>query len=133
MLKAGGTAIDAAVAVQMVLTLVEPQSSGIGGGAFLLHWDGRRIEALDGRETAPAAADERLFLTAEGKPLAFHDAVVGGRSVGVPGTLRMLEEAHRRHGKLPWAQLFAPAIRLAEEGFRVSPRLNTLLKSEQHL
>ncbi len=132
-LKAGGTAIDAAVAVQMVLTLVEPQSSGIGGGAFLLHWDGRRIEALDGRETAPAAADERLFLTAEGKPLAFHDAVVGGRSVGVPGTLRMLEQAHRRHGKLPWAQLFAPAIRLAEEGFRVSPRLNTLLKTEQHL
>jgi len=132
-LKAGGSAIDAAIAVQMVLALVEPQSSGIGGGAFLLHYDGRGVEAVDGRETAPMAADERLFLGADGKPLAFYDAVVGGRSVGVPGTLKMLEMAHRQHGKLPWAALFQPAIRLAQDGFRVSPRLNTLLAGEAHL
>lgn len=132
-LKAGGSAIDAAIAVQMVLTLVEPQSSGIGGGAFLLHSDGKAVEAFDGRETAPAAADEKLFLGADGKPLAFIDGVVGGRSVGVPGTVRMLEMAHRQHGKLPWAQLFTPAITLAEGGFKVSARLNTLLKTEQHL
>lgn len=132
-LKAGGSAVDAAIAVQMVLTLVEPQSSGIGGGAFLLHFNGRDVEAFDGRETAPAAADERLFLAADGKPLAFYDAVVGGRSVGVPGTVRMLEQAHRQYGKLPWAQLFAPAIALAEGGFKVSPRLNTLVKGDAHL
>lgn len=132
-LKAGGSAVDAAVAVQMVLTLVEPQSSGIGGGAFLLHSNGREVEAFDGRETAPAAADERLFLGANGQPLPFHDAVVGGRSVGVPGTVRLLEMAHRQHGKLPWASLFQPAITLAENGFAVSPRLNTLLANEQHL
>jgi gamma-glutamyltranspeptidase/glutathione hydrolase len=132
-LKAGGSAIDAAVAVQMVLTLVEPQSSGIGGGAFLLHYNGREVEAFDGRETAPAAADERLFLGADGKPLGFYDAVVGGRSVGVPGTVRMLEMAHRQYGKLPWATLFQPAITLAENGFRVSPRLNTLVKADAHL
>src|SRR5687768_7885908 len=101
-LRAGGTAIDAAIAVQMVLTLVEPQSSGIGGGAFLLHFNGRDVEAFDGRETAPAAADERLFLAPNGQPMAFYDAVVGGRSVGVPGTVRMLELAHRQYGKLPW-------------------------------
>ncbi len=132
-LRAGGSAVDAAIAVQMVLTLVEPQSSGIGGGAFLLHHDGRRIQAFDGRETAPMAADERLFLGADGKPLPFYEAVVGGRSVGVPGTLRMLEAAHRQHGRLPWAQLFHPAIQLAEEGFAVSPRLNTLLRADAHL
>lgn len=132
-LRAGGSAVDAAIAVQMVLTLVEPQSSGIGGGAFLLHFNGRAVEAFDGRETAPAAADERLFLGADGKPLAFYDAVVGGRSVGVPGTVKVLEMAHRQYGKLPWAALFQPAIRLADEGFRVSPRLNTLAKGEAHL
>jgi gamma-glutamyltranspeptidase/glutathione hydrolase len=132
-LRAGGSAIDAAIAVQMVLTLVEPQSSGIGGGAFLLHSNGRDVEAFDGRETAPAAADERLFLAADGKPLPFYEGVVGGRSVGVPGTVRMLEMAHRQHGKLPWATLFQPAIRLAEGGFRVSPRLNTLAKGDAHL
>jgi gamma-glutamyltranspeptidase/glutathione hydrolase len=132
-LKAGGSAIDAAIAVQMVLTLVEPQSSGIGGGAFLLHSDGKVVEAFDGRETAPSAADEKLFLGADGKPLAFIAGVVGGRSVGVPGTVRMLEMAHKQHGKLPWAQLFTPAITLAEGGFKVSARLNTLLKTEQHL
>jgi gamma-glutamyltranspeptidase/glutathione hydrolase len=132
-LKAGGTAIDAAVAVQMVLTLVEPQSSGIGGGAFILHWDGARIDAFDGRETAPAAADERLFLRADGTPMPFGEAVVGGRSVGVPGTLRVLQAAHRRHGRLPWAQLFAPAIRLADEGFAVSPRLHAALAADRRL
>ena len=132
-LRAGGSAVDAAIAVQMVLTLVEPQSSGIGGGAFLLHSDGREVEAFDGRETAPAAADERMFLGADGKPLGFHEAVVGGRAVGVPGTVRMLELAHRQHGRRPWATLFEPAIRLAENGFPVGPRLHTLLRSEAHL
>jgi gamma-glutamyltranspeptidase/glutathione hydrolase len=132
-LKAGGSAIDAAIAVQMVLTLVEPQSSGIGGGAFMLHSNGSKVEAFDGRETAPAAVDEKLFIGADGKPLAFIDGVVGGRSVGVPGTVRMLEVAHKQYGRLPWAQLFVPAITLAEGGFKVSARLNTLLKTEQHL
>ena len=132
-LRAGGSAVDAAIAVQMVLALAEPQSSGIGGGAFMLHFDGRKVEAFDGRETAPAAADERLFLGADGKPLGFYDAVVGGRSVGVPGTVRMLEMAHKQHGKLPWAKLFEPAITLAEGGFKVSARLNSLLASEPHL
>ncbi|MBA4114218.1 MAG: gamma-glutamyltransferase [Verminephrobacter sp.] len=132
-LKAGGSAVDAAIAVQMVLTLVEPQSSGIGGGAFLLHARGGQVEAYDGRETAPAAADEKLFLDASGKPLAFHDGVVGGRSVGVPGTVRMLEMAHRQHGRLPWAALFQPAIQLAEGGFKVSARLHTLLANEKFL
>ena len=132
-LKAGGSAVDAAIAVQMVLTLVEPQSSGIGGGAFLLHSNGKLVEAYDGRETAPAAADEKLFLGADGKPVPFYDGVVGGRSVGVPGTVRMLELAHKQHGKLPWATLFQPAITLAEGGFKVSARLNTLVKADAHL
>ena len=132
-LKAGGSAIDAAIAVQMVLGLVEPQSSGIGGGAFMLHFNGKDVEAFDGRETAPAAATDALFMGADGKPMAFYDAVVGGRSVGVPGTVRMLEMAHQQHGKLPWAKLFEPAITLAEGGFKVSARLNSLLTTEQHL
>jgi gamma-glutamyltranspeptidase / glutathione hydrolase len=132
-LKAGGSAVDAAIAVQMVLTLVEPQSSGIGGGAFVLHAAGNRVEAFDGRETAPAAADEKLFLGADGKPLQFYEAVVGGRSVGTPGAVKMLEMAHRQHGKLPWSQLFTPAIQLADNGFQVSPRLATLLKDEKYL
>jgi gamma-glutamyltranspeptidase/glutathione hydrolase len=132
-LRSGGSAIDAAVAVQMVLTLVEPQSSGIGGGAFLLHATGGKVDAFDGRETAPAGVDEKLFIGADGQPMAFYDGVVGGRSVGVPGTVKMLEAAHQQYGKLPWAQLFAPAITLAEGGFKVSPRLATLLASEIHL
>ncbi|MBX3586946.1 MAG: gamma-glutamyltransferase family protein [Ramlibacter sp.] len=132
-LKAGGSAIDAAIAVQMVLGLVEPQSSGIGGGAFLLHYNGKDVEAFDGRETAPAAASEKVFLGADGKPLSFYDAVVGGRSVGTPGTVRMLEMAHRQYGKLPWATLFQPAITLAEGGFKVSARLNTLVKGDKYL
>ncbi len=132
-LKAGGSAVDAAIAVQMVLGLVEPQSSGLAGGAFLLHWDGARLLALDGRETAPAAADERLFLQRDGKPMPFQQAVVGGLSVGVPGALRMLEQAHKAYGQLPWASLFEPAIALAEQGFAVSPRLHTQLKEEKQL
>ena len=132
-LKAGGSAIDAAIAVQMVLALVEPQSSGIGGGAFLLHAHSGKVEAFDGRETAPAAADEKLFLKADGQPMAFYEGVVGGRSVGTPGTVRMLALAHQQYGKLPWAQLFTPAITLADNGFRVSARLATLLKDEKYL
>jgi gamma-glutamyltranspeptidase/glutathione hydrolase len=133
MLRAGGSAIDAAVAVQMVLTLVEPQSSGIGGGAFLLHTAGGKVQAYDGRESAPAAVDERLFLTADGKPMAFYEAVVGGRSVGVPGAVAMLALAHRQHGVLPWARLFEPAIALAESGFAISPRLHALIAADPHL
>ncbi len=131
-LKAGGSAIDAAIAVQLVLGLVEPQSSGIGGGAFLLHAQGSKVEAYDGREVAPMAADENLFMK-DGKPMAFTDAVVGGRSVGVPGAIRMLELAHKEHGKLPWASLFEPAIQLATNGFKVSPRLNALTAQEKFL
>ncbi|WP_086464168.1 gamma-glutamyltransferase [Oceanibaculum nanhaiense] len=134
-LRAGGSAIDAAIAAQMVLTLVEPQSSGIGGGAFLVHFDKKagRTASYDGRETAPAAARPDRFLDKDGKPLSYFDAVVGGRSVGVPGTLRVLELAHRQHGKLPWGSLFDDAIRLAEEGFPVPPRLARALTREKHL
>jgi gamma-glutamyltranspeptidase/glutathione hydrolase len=134
-LRAGGSATDAAIAIQLVLNLVEPQSSGIGGGAFFVYWDeaGRQMTTLDGRETAPKAAKPERFLGADGKPMKFVDAVVGGRSVGVPGTVRLLEEAHKRWGKLPWAEVFAPAIKLAEEGFAISPRLNGLLAQEQSL
>ena len=133
MLRAGGSALDAAIAAQMVLGLVEPQSSGIGGGAFLMLWNGRSVEAWDGRETAPAAADEKLFLDAAGQPLAFDAALVGGRAVGVPGVLRMLEAAHRVHGRLPWARLFEPAIALAEQGFAISPRLHLQLEGDPYL
>jgi gamma-glutamyltranspeptidase/glutathione hydrolase len=133
MLQAGGAAVDAAVAAQMVLTLVEPQSSGIGGGALLLHYDGRATVAFDGRETAPAAVSETLFIKPDGQPMHFHEAVVGGRAVGVPGTVRMLEMAHAEYGKLPWASLFEPAIRLAEDGFAVGQRLHTLLQADPHL
>jgi len=132
-LRQGGSAVDAAVAVQAMLTLVEPQASGIGGGAFALHWDGTRVQAYDGRETAPAAAGEALFLGADGQPLPFAQAAVGGRAVGVPGALRLLEDAHRQHGRLPWATLFEPAIRQAEQGFAVSPRLHALLAAETAL
>jgi len=124
-LRAGGSAVDAAVAVQMVLTLVEPQSSGIGGGAFLLSYDRKtgKIESYDGRETAPSAATPKLLLGPNGEPLPFREAMTGGVAVGVPGTLRMLELAQREHGKLPWARLFDRAITLASGGFNVSPRL----------
>ena len=137
-LTAGGSSVDAAIAAQMVLGLVEPQSSGLGGGAFLLHsvmaTDGStRIQAFDGRETAPAAASEDMLLNAQGKPLAFHEAVVGGRAVGTPGVLHMLAKAHAQHGKLPWAQLFQPAISLATQGFPISPRLHAQLKADPYL
>ncbi len=123
-LRRGGSAVDAAIAAQAVLTLVEPQSSGIGGGAFLLHWDnvGEKLSAWDGREAAPKSAHADLFLDANGKPLDFAVAALGGRPVGVPGVLRMLEVAHRHQGRLPWADLFQPAIDLAEHGFTVAPR-----------
>ncbi|MCS3454583.1 gamma-glutamyltranspeptidase/glutathione hydrolase [Aeromonas sp. BIGb0405] len=131
-IKAGGSAVDAAIAVQLVLTLVEPQSSGIGGGSLMLVWDGQRVSAVDGRETAPAAATDQLFMK-DGKPMAFYEGVVGGRSVGVPGTVRALALAHQQYGKLPWASLFEPAITLAEQGFAISPRLGTLLAKEPYL
>jgi gamma-glutamyltranspeptidase/glutathione hydrolase len=128
-LRRGGSAIDAAVAMQMVLNLVEPQSSGLGGGAFILHYSAAdaQLSAFDGRETAPAAAQPDRFIGADGTPLGFLDAVVGGKSVGTPGVLRALELAHAKYGKLPWADLFQPAIKLASEGYPLSPRLHQLL------
>jgi gamma-glutamyltranspeptidase/glutathione hydrolase len=129
MLREGGSAADAAIAVQLVLNLVEPQSSGLGGGAFILHWDVARkaLETYDGRETSPAAATPERFLI-EGRPRKFDEAVFGGLSVGVPGTLRVLEAVHKQHGRLAWSRLFAPAIKLATDGFRVSSRLQLLLR-----
>ncbi len=134
-LRAGGSALDAAIATQLVLNLVEPQSSGLGGGAFLLHFEAAsgQVTSYDGRETAPAAATPELFLKPDGTPMKFWDAVVGGRSVGAPGLARMLELAHRDHGRLPWAALFRPAIDLAERGFAVSPRLHGLIAKDKHL
>ncbi|GAA5188808.1 gamma-glutamyltransferase [Ferrimonas gelatinilytica] len=128
----GGSAVDAVIAAQMVLTLTEPQSSGIGGGLFLLHWDAKNAQllSLDGREAAPAAASPTLFVGNRGEPVPWIEAVVGGRSVGVPGAVAALYEAHRRFGVLPWSQLLGPAITLAEEGFEVSPRLALLLAQE---
>jgi gamma-glutamyltranspeptidase/glutathione hydrolase len=123
MLRVGGSALDAAIAAQLVLTLVEPQSSGIGGGAYLIVSDGTALHAYDGRETAPASARPGMFLDAQGQARRHYDAVPGGLSVGVPGVVRMLAMAHAAHGKLPWAKLFEPAIALAEQGFIVPPRL----------
>jgi gamma-glutamyltranspeptidase/glutathione hydrolase len=125
MLAEGGSAIDAMIATQLVLNLVEPQSSGIGGGGFLLYYDAgaKALTSFDARETAPAGAGPDLFLGPDGRPLRFIDAVIGGRSVGTPGIMRLLDTTHRRYGRLPWPRLFAPAIRLAEEGFAVSQRL----------
>ncbi|WP_170582829.1 gamma-glutamyltransferase [Ruegeria arenilitoris] len=131
-LAAGGTAADAMVAVQVVLGLVEPQSSGLGGGAFLVWYDAAsgRLTTLDGRETAPREASPTLFQDENGEPLKFFDAVVGGLSVGTPGTPALLEEAHRRWGRSPWPGLFEDGIRLADEGFVVSPRLAGLIQAD---
>jgi len=130
-LEKGGSAIDAAIAAQMVLGLVEPQSSGIGGGAFMLYWDAseKALIAYDGREVAPMAADENLFIGQEGKPDSFFDAVIGGKSVGVPGIIKMLEDAHADYGVASWASLFDDAIDLASNGFAVSERLHALIKA----
>ncbi|WP_294733190.1 gamma-glutamyltransferase [uncultured Pseudomonas sp.] len=132
-LRKGGSAIDAAIAMQAVLTLVEPQSSGIGGGAFIMLWDGKKVQAYDGRETAPAGATERLFLNADGTPMAFPQAQIGGRSVATPGVLRALEMAHKKTGHLQWATLFEPAIRLAEQGFPISARLHSLIAADRYI
>ncbi len=129
MLEKGGSAVDAAIAAQLVLSLVEPQSSGLGGGTFMLHWHKKtqKLTTYDGRETAPKAATSALFLAENGKPLKWSDAVVGGKAVGVPGLLAALNKAHEQFGTLPWQVLFQPAIELAENGFIVSPRLEKLL------
>ena len=134
-LEAGGDAIDAAIAAQMVLGLVEPQSSGVGGGGFLLYYDAAQgaVESYDGRETAPAAADEGLFLAADGTPRAWPEAAIGGLAVGVPGVVRMLERVHRAHGRTPWAELFEPAAALAARGFSVSPRLAGMIAANPDL
>lgn len=131
MLDAGGSAADAALATMIALTVVEPQSSGIGGGGFFVHHDAAsgRIATIDGRETAPRRAMPSRFLGANGQPIGMREAVPGGLSVGVPGNIRLMADAHRRWGRLPWARLFAPSIRLAEEGFEVNAFLAGALAS----
>jgi len=131
-LRRGGSAVDAAVAIQAVLGLVEPQSSGLGGGAFMMVFDAAsgEVTAYDGRETAPAAATPELFQE-DGRPLGFLDAVLSGRSTGVPGVVAMLGLAHGTHGKLAWAELFGEAERLARDGFVVSPRLAGMIALER--
>ena len=130
-LRAGGSAADAALAVMVALTVVEPQSSGIGGGGFLLYHDAarRHLSSYDGRETAPAAATPAYFLGPDGRPRDRDGAVPGGLSVGVPGNIRLMEMAHERHGRLPWARLFQPAIRLARDGFQITPRMHRMLSN----
>jgi gamma-glutamyltranspeptidase/glutathione hydrolase len=130
-LRRGGGAVDAAVAVQAVLGLVEPQSSGLGGGAFLVHYDSAtgKVTAYDGRETAPASARPDMFMGPDGKPLGYVEAILSGRSTGAPGAIAMLHMAHGDHGKLAWDSLFGDAERLATEGFKVSPRLAGMIAS----
>jgi gamma-glutamyltranspeptidase / glutathione hydrolase len=131
MLRAGGTATDASMAMMLALTVVEPQSSGIGGGGFIVHYDSKTktTATIDGRETAPSSATPQLFLKEDGKPMGWRDAVPGGRSVGVPGNVALMAKAHQKWGKLKWAKLFDPAIRLAENGYVVTPRLADAMKS----
>lgn len=133
-LRAGGSAADAAIAMMLALTVVEPQSSGIGGGGFFVHHDADsgEIETYDGRETAPAAATPTYFFE-NGEPMSRSEAVPGGKSVGVPGNLRMMALVHEEQGKLPWARLFEPAIRLARDGFAVTPRLHNALARSDHI
>ena len=128
-LKRGGSAVDAAIAVQAMLSLVEPQSSGLGGGAFMNHYDGKtgKLTIYDGREAAPAQASASMFLGSDSRPLPFAEAVVSGRATGVPGAVRMLSAAHGEHGRLPWSSLFGAAARTAEQGFIVSPRLQRMI------
>jgi gamma-glutamyltranspeptidase/glutathione hydrolase len=135
MLERGGTAVDAMIATQLVLNQVEPSSSGIGGGAYLVYYDAgaKKVVAIDGRETAPSGATPQLLVGADGKALAFQAARVGGRAVGVPGTAKLLEVAHARYGKLPWKTVFAPAIRIAEDGFAITPRLFKLMSDDKGL
>ena len=134
-LEAGGSAIDAAIAIEAVLSLVEPQSSGLGGGGFLMHYEAAtgKVEAYDGRETAPAGATTDMFLQSDGNPMSFLDAKNSGLSIGVPGMVSMLALAHRDHGQNPWTSLFEPAIELAESGFEVSPRLHDYLADPRRL
>ncbi|HEY1607028.1 MAG TPA: gamma-glutamyltransferase [Allosphingosinicella sp.] len=134
-LNEGGNAADAAIATMLALNVVEPESSGIGGGGFLVYHDARtnRVTSFDGREQAPAAATPAYFLDANGRPRAHSDAVPGGLSVGVPGNLRLAELAHRGHGRLAWAKLFQPAIRLARNGFAITPRMHDSLASPRAL
>ena len=135
-LRKGGSATDAAIAVMLALNVVEPQNSGIGGGGFFLRSDGRthRLASIDGRETAPRAADPNWFMGPDGKPLPPRQMYVGGKSAGVPGALAMMALAHQRYGRLPWATLFQPAIRLARNGFVVSARMhNGLALYGQHV
>ncbi|HSF94790.1 MAG TPA: gamma-glutamyltransferase, partial [Thermohalobaculum sp.] len=127
-LRQGGSAADAAIAALLVLNVVEPQSSGIGGGAFALVHSAAGVTSLDARETAPAGATPAMFLGADGAPLPFLEAVASGHSVGAPGLVRLMEALHARHGKLPWPDLFVPAIGLARVGFPVSPRLAESIK-----
>ncbi|HEX6410540.1 MAG TPA: gamma-glutamyltransferase family protein [Sphingomicrobium sp.] len=131
-LKRKGSAVDAAIAVQAMLSLVEPQSSGIGGGAFMTYYDARsrKVSVLDGREVAPAQATSSMFLRADGTPLPFGEAVLSGRATGVPGVVRMLAEAHAERGRLPWSSLFSDAERTARDGFIISPRLARLVRGE---
>ena len=132
-LKNGGNAADALIAVQTVLGLVEPQSSGLGGGAFLVYFDARNkvLTTFDGRETAPLAAKPELFQDSQGKPLTFYDAVVGGRSVGTPGTLKLLATVHEKYGSKAWSELFQPAQQLANNGFTVSQRLASAIEEDK--
>lgn len=132
MLRAGGTATDAAIATMLALGVVEPQSSGIGGGGFYVASDAEgRVETIDGRETAPSGATPEWFLDSDGKPIPFRQAVLSGLSIGIPGNIALAAQAHAKHGKLPWAKLFEPAIRLARNGWALTERLNRALTTSR--